>query len=92
MDPFPGNIGQIVQAKINDEKPEFPLQFPEALKNVIRDGWSQKPRERPDIEKFRSALNLQKQEEDSTHNGKFLMIFWDKVLRLKLLKPTHMKY
>ncbi len=72
MDPFPGNIGQIVQAKIQDEKPEFPSQFPAALKNVISDGWSPKPRQRPTIEKFRSALKVMKQEEESSHMGKFL--------------------
>ncbi len=58
MDPFPGNIGQIFQAKNLDEKPKFPTQFPAALENVIKCGWSQKPRERPEIEKFESALNL----------------------------------
>jgi hypothetical protein len=71
MDPFPGNIGQIVQAKLQNEAPEIPSEFPAALKNVISDGWSQKPRERPEIEKFKLALNVMKQEEESTHMGKF---------------------
>jgi hypothetical protein len=71
MDPFPGNIGQIVQAKIQDEMPEFPLEFPAALKNVISHGWSKKPRKRPKIEKFRLALNVQKLEEETKERGKF---------------------
>jgi hypothetical protein len=64
MDPFPGNIGQIVQAKIQDEKPKIPSQFPATLKIVISDGWSQKPRERPKLKKFRSALMLEQEEEN----------------------------
>jgi serine/threonine protein kinase len=72
-DPFPGNIGQIYQAKFQNEKPNIPFEFPEALKNVICDGWSKKPRERPEIEKFRSALNVLKQEEETTQRGKVQM-------------------
>ncbi len=70
LDPFPGNIGQICQAKIQDEKPKIPSEFPEALKKVIRDGWSKKPRERPEIEKFRKALCIVlKQEEKKSLKG-----------------------
>jgi hypothetical protein len=65
VDPFPGNIGQICQAKNLDEKPNIPLEFPAALKNLIVDGWSRKPRQRPGIEKFKSALkSMVKQEEE----------------------------
>ncbi len=70
MDPFPGNIGQIVQAKSQDETPKIPSGFPEALKNVISDGWSKKPRERPTIEKFRFVLNTLNQEKEFTYFGK----------------------
>jgi serine/threonine protein kinase len=56
MDPFPGNMGQIFQAKNLDEKPKFPSQFPAALKDLVYAGWSKKPRERPAIDNFRSAL------------------------------------
>ncbi len=70
LDPFPGNIGQIVQAKIQDEKPEFPSEFPAALKCLISDGWSKKPRERPNIDKFRMTLSLMlKQEEEKSLKG-----------------------
>jgi serine/threonine protein kinase len=65
LDPFPGNIGQICQAKIQDEKPKIPSEFPEALKKVIRDGWSKKPRERPELEKFRLALSVMLREEEN---------------------------
>ena len=70
IDPFPGSMGQIWQAKNLDEKPEFPLEFPAALKNLISVGWSKKPRERPAIEKIKIALNVLKQEEETTHMGK----------------------
>jgi serine/threonine protein kinase len=55
-DPFPGNLLQVFRAKQNDETPEIPLEFPTALKNLIRLGWSKKPRERPEIKKFKSGL------------------------------------
>jgi hypothetical protein len=58
MDPFPGSVLQIFRAKQNDEVPEIPLEFPAALKNLIRYGWSKKPRERPEIKELRSALSL----------------------------------
>ncbi len=70
MNPFPGNIGQICQAKNLDEKPEIPLEFPTALKKLIIDGWSKKPRERPAIEKFKLALNVLKLEEETKPRGK----------------------
>ncbi len=56
MNSFPGNIGQIYQSKFRDAPPEFPLEFPDALKSSIANGWSKKPRERPKIEEFRSVL------------------------------------
>jgi serine/threonine protein kinase len=70
IDPFPGNIGQIVQAKLQDEKPEFPIQFPAGLKNIISCGWSRKPRERPKIENLKSVLSFMlKQEEERSWKG-----------------------
>jgi len=73
MDPFPGNIGQIVQAKIQNETPEIPSEFPAALKNVISDGWSQKPRERPEIKTYIWALKVLKLEEEKKPRGKVKM-------------------
>jgi hypothetical protein len=71
IDPFPGNIGQICQAKIQDETPKFPSEFPTALKIIISSGWSKKPRKRPEIEKFSSALRvMQKKEEENSLTGK----------------------
>jgi serine/threonine protein kinase len=72
-DPFPGSMGQIWQAKNLDDKPKIPLEFPAVLENLICDGWSKKPRERPKIERFRLALNMLKQEEESSHMGKLYM-------------------
>ncbi len=63
-------MGQILQAKNLDEKPEILLEFPTPLKNLIIDGWSKKPRERSEIEKFKLALNVLKQEEEAKPRGK----------------------
>jgi serine/threonine protein kinase len=72
MDPFPGSMGQIWQAKILDDKPEFPSEFPAILKHLVSTGWSKKPRERPEIEKLSSALCLMlKQEEEKKLPGNY---------------------
>ena len=57
IDPFPGHIGQIFQAKMSDQKPVVPSVFPKDLKKLIAKGWSRNPKERPSIEEFKSALN-----------------------------------
>jgi hypothetical protein len=62
MDPFPGNMGQIYVAKIQNETPEISSQFPAALKDLVEAGWSKKPRERPAIDDFRSALRSMQKE------------------------------
>jgi serine/threonine protein kinase len=63
IDPFPGSMGQIWQAKIQDEKPEVPSEFPSLLKEYILTGWSKKPRERPEIKKLRSTLSIMQKKE-----------------------------
>jgi serine/threonine protein kinase len=69
-DPFPGSMGQIWQAKIQNEKPEIPSKFPALLKELVLTGWSKKPRERPEIEKIRLALNImEKEEEEKSFRG-----------------------
>ncbi len=57
MDPFPGNICQIIEAKQKDRKPVMPLHFPSDLKDVILCGWSKEPKKRASIKEFNSALN-----------------------------------
>jgi hypothetical protein len=70
-DPFPGSIGQIYQAKFQNEEPKIPLEFPASLKILINFGWSKNPRERPAIEKFRLALSIMlKLEEGATQIGR----------------------
>jgi serine/threonine protein kinase len=70
VDPFPGNMGQIYLAKIQNETPEIPSEFPIALKELVYIGWSKKPRERPEIEKFSLALSLMhKEEEEKSFTG-----------------------
>ena len=57
IDPFPGHIGQIFQAKMSNKHPDVPSDFPVALKELIFKGWSKEPKKRPPIEEFKSALN-----------------------------------
>ena len=66
VDPFPGNIGQICCAKFKDEMPDIPQDFPTALKDLVCSGWSEKPRERPEIEKFKSALRQMIEHEEES--------------------------
>ncbi len=57
IDPFPGSSGQIFKAKMLDKKPNMPPHFPSNLKDLIFQGWSKQPKERPQIQEFKSALN-----------------------------------
>jgi hypothetical protein len=56
-DPFPGSFGQIYQAKMKDKKPVIPSDFPLDLKELVIQGWSKGPKERPSIKEFETALN-----------------------------------
>jgi serine/threonine protein kinase len=57
IDPFPGSFGQIFQAKMLDKKPDMLPLFPSNLKDLIFRGWSKEPKERPQIQEFKSALS-----------------------------------
>ncbi len=57
IDPFPGHIGQIFQAKMSDKKPAIPSDVPAELKELVVQGWSKDPKERPPIQEFKSELN-----------------------------------
>ena len=57
IDPFPGHIGQIFQAKMSDKKPVIPADFPAELKELVFQGWSKEPKKRPPIQEFKLALN-----------------------------------
>jgi hypothetical protein len=57
INPFPGHIGQIFQAKMSDKKPAIPSNFPSDLKDLVIQGWSKDQKKRPPIEDFKSALN-----------------------------------
>jgi hypothetical protein len=83
LDPFPGTMLQIFRAKENDEKPEIPQEFPASLKHLISHGWSKKPRERPAIKEFRSALSLMlNQEEDKSFTGPLSIAILINICRL----------
>ena len=55
--PFPGDVCQIVWAKMNDKRPAMPEDFPSNLKELVSRGYSKEPRERPKLVHFQSALN-----------------------------------
>ncbi len=57
LDPFPGNLGQIFEAKRLDRKPAMPSDFPPHLKNFILCGWSKEPKNRPPLAECMAALN-----------------------------------
>jgi hypothetical protein len=48
---------QIFEAKRTNLKPDFPEDFPTALKGLIIKGWSKKPKERPRLGEFKDSLN-----------------------------------
>jgi hypothetical protein len=56
INPFPGQIFQIFQAKMSDKKPVIPSDFPSDLRELVIQGWSKDPKERPSIQEFKSAL------------------------------------
>ncbi len=57
INPFPGRIEQIFEAKRIDTKPAVPSDFPAPLKDLILQGWSKDPKERPQLDTFKLALN-----------------------------------
>ncbi len=57
INPFPGRIEQIFEAKRIDTKPAVPSDFPAPLKELILQGWSKDPKERPQLDTFKLALN-----------------------------------
>jgi hypothetical protein len=70
MNPFPGSIGQIYTAKIHNKAPEIQAEFPAVLKELVSTGWAENPKDRPELEKFRSAFCLMlKQEEEKILTG-----------------------
>jgi serine/threonine protein kinase len=64
LDPFPGNLGQIFEAKRLDRKPVMPSDFPPQLKDFILCGWSKEPKNRPPLAECMSALNNMLTRED----------------------------
>ena len=42
---------------MSDKKPAISADFPAELKELVIQGWSKDPKERPSIQEFKSALN-----------------------------------
>ena len=42
---------------MSDKKPAIPSDFPSDLRELVIQGWSKDPKERPSIQEFKSALN-----------------------------------
>jgi serine/threonine protein kinase len=55
--PFPGDVCQILGAKMRDVRPAMPEDFPSELKELVSQGYSKEPTERPKLLHFQSALN-----------------------------------
>ncbi len=72
--PFPGTVYQIYQAKISDEKPPVPSNFPFHLKELVFQGYSKEPQERPPIEDFQSALNKMLLAEEQTEKNQSITL------------------
>ena len=67
--PFPGNLYEVYQAKISDQKPNLPSNFPSDLKELVFQGFSKEPQERPSIEAFQSALDKMLLAEEQTESS-----------------------
>jgi hypothetical protein len=63
INPFPGNIGQVLKAKENHQNPHLSSEFPNSLKDLMPLGWSKEPEKRPGLGHFKSALNTMLQDE-----------------------------
>jgi hypothetical protein len=48
---------------MSDKKPAIPSDFPAELKELVIQGWSQEPKERPPIQEFKSELNKMRPKE-----------------------------
>jgi hypothetical protein len=57
INPFPGHISNVFEAKRLDVRPVVPSDFPSYLKELVIQGWSQDPKNRPPIAKFMSVMN-----------------------------------
>jgi hypothetical protein len=63
INPFPGNIGQVLKAKENHQNPHISSEFPNSLKDLMPLGWSKEPEKRPGLGHFKSALSTMLQDE-----------------------------
>ncbi len=70
QNPFPGSLFQVYQDKIYDKKPNLPSNFPSDLKELVYQGYSKEPQERPHIKYFQSALNKMLLAEEHTEGIK----------------------
>jgi hypothetical protein len=79
IDPFPGTFGQIFEAKRLDKKPVIPSDFPSHLKELVLQGWSFNPKERPPVQEFKAALNkmLAGEEKEASNRGLDPLSFFD---------------
>jgi serine/threonine protein kinase len=55
--PFLGDVCQILGAKMRDERPAMPEDFPSELKELVSQGYSKEPKERPELVHFQTALS-----------------------------------
>jgi serine/threonine protein kinase len=81
INPFPGHIDEIFQAKMSDKKPVVPSTFPTELKELVIQGWSKEPKKRPPVQEFKLALykmlNLKGKEQFLTMQNNNYTELWD---------------
>jgi serine/threonine protein kinase len=56
LNPFPGNMVKIYQEKMINPQPKIPENFPSDLTDLVGQGCSKDPSNRPGLEEFKSAF------------------------------------
>ena len=54
--PFPGDFSKVFGAKMKEENPDIPSNFPSLLIDLIGKGWSKEPTERPSVAEYSLVL------------------------------------
>jgi serine/threonine protein kinase len=56
LEAFPGDILKVYHAKIGGDQPVIPSNFPVNLKEVVSQGCSKEPTQRPSLQEFKTVL------------------------------------
>ncbi|KAJ5076614.1 serine/threonine-protein kinase ulk3 [Anaeramoeba ignava] len=79
--PFENENGMAIPVKVmQGERPEFPINFPKKLSELIKKGWSPNPEERCSLNEFTKCLNMMK-------NGEVELIIEEE--KKPIISPNH---